>query len=263
MSPSPAFPALGQWMVLWLSNCLSQSCTEYKCCDYRRTVGGLKKDQTSKWLEFEEEGPALPPKVNEHAVTNFYFQLQCNKHVAQALFGEEPLLKSHPFHSHCASKDARYDFREGLPTISNTSPRFMAVGILSRYSPPEVERIWLWVYYNKNPIYAIFYLAKGDYKPPQCTSACSCTALSEIKKNRLSSILKEGWLTPVCHQKRYIPLTPELYSQNCPQPYTFNPGPWSLLSTNLPSALHLWTLHRRLDQGSGRTLSPKTLIHEP
>ena len=165
MSPSPAFPALGQWMVLGLSNCLSQSCTEYKCCDYRRTVGGSKKDQTSKWLEFEEEGPALPPKVKEHAVTNFYFQLQRNKHIAQALFGEEPLLKSHPFHSHCDSKDARYDFREGLPTISNTSPRFMAVGILSRYSPPEVERIWLSVYYNKNPIYAIFYLADTSLPP--------------------------------------------------------------------------------------------------
>ena len=29
------------------------------------------------------------------------------------------------------------------------------------YSPPEVDRIWLWVYYNKIPIYPIFYLLKG------------------------------------------------------------------------------------------------------
>ena len=33
---------------------------------------------------------------------------------------------------------------------------------LKVYSPPEVDRIWLWVYYNKIPIYPIFYLLKGD-----------------------------------------------------------------------------------------------------
>ena len=27
-----------------------------------------------------------------------------------------------------------------------------------------VDRIWLWVYYNKTLIYPIFYLPKGDYK---------------------------------------------------------------------------------------------------
>ena len=32
-------------------------------------------------------------------------------------------------------------------------------------SPPEVDKIWLWVYYNKIPIYPIFYLLKGDYEP--------------------------------------------------------------------------------------------------
>ena len=31
------------------------------------------------------------------------------------------------------------------------------------YSPPLVDRIWLWVYYNKIPIYPIFYLLKEDY----------------------------------------------------------------------------------------------------
>ena len=33
------------------------------------------------------------------------------------------------------------------------------------YSPPKVDRIWLWVYDNKIPIYPIFYLLKGDCKP--------------------------------------------------------------------------------------------------
>ena len=43
----------------------------------------------------------------------------------------------------------------------------MILGVLSRipwgYSPPKVDRIWLWVYYNKIPIYRIFYLPEGDY----------------------------------------------------------------------------------------------------
>ena len=34
----------------------------------------------------------------------------------------------------------------------------------SEYSPPSVDRIWLWVYCNKIPIYPIFYLLKRDYK---------------------------------------------------------------------------------------------------
>ena len=32
------------------------------------------------------------------------------------------------------------------------------------YSPPLVDRIWLWVCSNKIPIYPIFYLLKGDYR---------------------------------------------------------------------------------------------------
>ena len=31
------------------------------------------------------------------------------------------------------------------------------------YSPPSVDRIWLWVYHNKIHIYPIVYLLKGDY----------------------------------------------------------------------------------------------------
>ena len=33
------------------------------------------------------------------------------------------------------------------------------------YSPPEVDRLRLWVYYSKVPIYPIFYLLNGDYRP--------------------------------------------------------------------------------------------------
>ena len=36
--------------------------------------------------------------------------------------------------------------------------------VFTIYSPPEVDRIWLWVYDNKMPIYPIFYLLKGDYR---------------------------------------------------------------------------------------------------
>ena len=32
------------------------------------------------------------------------------------------------------------------------------------YSPPQVDRIWIWVSYNKIPIYPIFYLLKGGYR---------------------------------------------------------------------------------------------------
>ena len=32
------------------------------------------------------------------------------------------------------------------------------------YSPPSVDRIWLWVDHNKIPIYPIVYLLKGDYR---------------------------------------------------------------------------------------------------
>ena len=34
----------------------------------------------------------------------------------------------------------------------------------SLYSPPQVDRIWLWVHYKKIPKYPIFYLLKGDHK---------------------------------------------------------------------------------------------------
>ena len=33
------------------------------------------------------------------------------------------------------------------------------------------DRIWLWVYYNKIPIYPIFYPLKGDYTPKRAASS--------------------------------------------------------------------------------------------
>ena len=30
--------------------------------------------------------------------------------------------------------------------------------------PLKIDRIWLWVFYNKIPIYLLFYLLKGDYR---------------------------------------------------------------------------------------------------
>ena len=32
-----------------------------------------------------------------------------------------------------------------------------------RVQGPYVDIIWLWVYYNKTPIYLTFYILKGDY----------------------------------------------------------------------------------------------------
>ena len=34
---------------------------------------------------------------------------------------------------------------------------------LAAYSPPEVDRILHWVYYNQTPMHSIFYLLNGDY----------------------------------------------------------------------------------------------------
>ena len=34
-------------------------------------------------------------------------------------------------------------------------------GTLATYSPRKVDRIWLWAYYHKIPIYPMFYLLKG------------------------------------------------------------------------------------------------------
>ena len=43
----------------------------------------------------------------------------------------------------------------------------MMFGLDSDYSPPKVDRIWLWVDYDKIPRYPRFYLLKSDYKPQQ------------------------------------------------------------------------------------------------
>ena len=49
---------------------------------------------------------------------------------------------------------------------SNLGKMIQALGSNPKpFSPPEVDRIWLWVYYNKIPLYPIFYLLEGDHKP--------------------------------------------------------------------------------------------------
>ena len=35
---------------------------------------------------------------------------------------------------------------------------------ITGYGPPQVDRIWLLVCYNKSPIYPILDVLKGDYK---------------------------------------------------------------------------------------------------
>ena len=54
---------------------------------------------------------------------------------------------------------------EGFKVWPNQAKGFRVVedmlGIQIQYSLPYVDRLWLWVYYNKVPIYPIFYLLKG------------------------------------------------------------------------------------------------------
>ena len=39
----------------------------------------------------------------------------------------------------------------------------LGLGCPGNYCPALVDRIWLWVHYNKIPIYPVFYLLKRDY----------------------------------------------------------------------------------------------------
>ena len=53
------------------------------------------------------------------------------------------------------------------------------------YSPLEVDRIWLWVYYNKIPIYLIFYLLKGDYSMYRGPSYFGQLSFAEPRPSKL------------------------------------------------------------------------------
>ena len=59
-----------------------------------------------------------------------------------------------------------YRRREEKDCAARTSAAlaFLSATHLKVYSPPEVDRTWLWVYYNKIPRYPIFYLLKGSYR---------------------------------------------------------------------------------------------------
>ena len=54
------------------------------------------------------------------------------------------------------------------PTLTMTILGYfggLGLGYDYSFSPPSVDRTWLWVYYHKILIYPILYLLKGDYKP--------------------------------------------------------------------------------------------------
>ena len=53
------------------------------------------------------------------------------------------------------------------------------------YSPLKVARIWLGVYYNKIPIYLIFYLLKGDYSMYRGPSYFGQLSFAEPRPSKL------------------------------------------------------------------------------
>ena len=58
-----------------------------------------------------------------------------------------------------------------VPCRLPPAPRAKACRV---YSHPEVDRIWLWVYYNEIPIYPIFYLLKGHYRAESSGAKAHC-----------------------------------------------------------------------------------------
>ena len=61
------------------------------------------------------------------------------------------------------------------------------------YSPPYVDRIWLWVYYSKISIYPIFCLLKGDYKPHPFLHVVKGLTLQESREGCLTCDLQSSW----------------------------------------------------------------------
>ena len=59
------------------------------------------------------------------------------------------------------------------------------------YSPPEVDRIWLWVYHNKIPIYPIFFLLKGTIGSIGVTKEV-VAKLGAMRGSRVSGVLGVG-----------------------------------------------------------------------
>ena len=90
-----------------------------------------------------------------------------------------------------ALMDMSYCERERPPCLliyaGNFDCSYDASSCFCIFSHPEVDRIWLWVYFNKIPIYPIFYLLKGDYIPilrsaRQCGRSTT-TTLRRCKRN--------------------------------------------------------------------------------
>ena len=61
--------------------------------------------------------------------------------------------------------------------------------LLMVYSSPKVDRIWLWLYYNKIPIYPVFYLRKGDSR---CSSAQVEETLPTLGCSAASGVLNHN-----------------------------------------------------------------------
>ena len=58
------------------------------------------------------------------------------------------------------------------------------------YSPPQVDRIWLWAYHDKITIYPIFYLLKGGCRVSLLFHINACASEGAPEKRALPL----GWL---------------------------------------------------------------------
>ena len=93
-----------------------------------------------------------------------------------------------------------------------------------RYSFPQVDRIWFWVYFKKIPIYPIFYLLKGDYRRTVLQLELSA---SHAQSNGLTSHSQH-----LPHHERCSPNTGILISRTC-HVYYINSCVPQLLSIHL------------------------------
>ena len=79
------------------------------------------------------------------------------------------------------------------PSVSYPLEMAFYLGVLSFrvYSPPSVDRIWLWVHYNKIPIYPIFYIQfqglRSTVKTRQCFFKMGCTWVREDTSSGVTS----------------------------------------------------------------------------
>ena len=87
----------------------------------------------------------------------------------------------------------------------------MSIG-LRVYSPPEADRIWLWVYFNNIPIYPVFYLLKGDYEVPRRSVRNGGMGLRARFSSRLRRRIARDtmWLVGIIHVLTKPPNPPSI-----------------------------------------------------